>query len=217
MPRDAHPAITDAFEPLVQHLAYAFEVDPQLDRVARAHTLLDEAGPALRAALQAAGARDAEVQLLDLHGMRAAEARAALRTCTEPICVVWFGKGKGVLRDVFLEHFEREDGFLLVDLAGETRERPQEAMGLVLRDDLHAALQRALLQGNAGARAPSPAARPRGASSDPTPPGAARRPEAPPPRAGRSGRALRPAQLGALRWLWGRVLALVLALLRRRP
>jgi hypothetical protein len=147
MPRGAHPAVTDAFEPLVRHLAYDFEVDPQLDRVARAHSLLHEAGPALRDALRAAGALEAEVQLLDLHGLRAAEARDALRTCTEPICVVWFGKGKGVLREVFLEHLEREDGFLLVDLAGETRERPQEAMGLVLRADLHARLVQALAPG----------------------------------------------------------------------
>lgn len=205
MPRGAHPAIVDAFEPLVQHLAYDFEVDPQLDRVARAHSLLDEAGPALRAALRACGALEAEVQLLDLHGMRAAEARAALRTCTEPICVVWFGKGKGVLREVFLEYFEREDGFLLVDLAGETRERPQEAMGLVLREDLHERLAQALRRGADEPRRSAPGGAP------PAPPRPRRAPGAGPGPAD-----LSRAQRGLLQWLLRQFVALIKAVFRGR-
>jgi hypothetical protein len=144
MPTPAHRDVVTACLPLVEHLAYELEVERQEDRVARVQELLRHAGPELSRALERMGAKRAEVQLLDMHGMRAREAREALETCTEPISVVWFGKGTGVLREVFLEFLDRRPDLLLVDMSGETAERPQEAMGLVLRRDFHDALVEAL-------------------------------------------------------------------------
>lgn len=144
MPRTASPALAARFLPLTEHFAYEFDVDRQEDRVVRLRALLHEADPDLRRLLTDAGAADAELQLLDLHGLRAREAKDALRTCTEPLSVVWFGKGSGVLREVFLEFLDARDDLVLVDMSGETRERPQEAVGLVLRADLHRRLEAAI-------------------------------------------------------------------------
>jgi len=144
MPRAASPALSAAFLPLTEHFAYEFDIDRQEDRVARLSGFFNEASPELRRLLEGAGAGSHEVQLLDLHGMRAREAKEALKTCTEPVCVVWFGKGSGVLREVFLEFLEAQDRLVLVDLSGETAERPQEAMGLALRADLWEKLEQGL-------------------------------------------------------------------------
>lgn len=187
-PRLAEPAVVEACRPLLRHLAYEHRVDRQEDRVVTMRGLVDEAGSTLRRALREIGAADAEVQLLDLHGLRAREAREALRTCTEPVSVVWFGKGSGVLREVFLEYLAERPELVLVDMGGETRERPQEAMGLVLRRDLHDALA-ALLGGKARRRAPRPA--------PPAPP-------APPPGASRPFAIFWAWLWGLLRWLRGR-------------
>lgn len=158
-PAIADPAVVEACRPLLRHLAYERRVERQEDRVVTMRGLVDEAGSTLRRALRDIGAADAEVQLLDLHGLRARDAREALRTCTEPVSVVWFGKGGGVLRDVFLEFLASRDDLVLVDLGGETRERPQEAMGLVLRRDLHDALS-GMLNGKARRRPAKPAVAP---------------------------------------------------------
>ena len=171
MPRSASPALAARFLPLTEHFAYEFDVDRQEDRVVRLRTLLHEADPALQRLLTDAGAADAELQLLDLHGMRAREAKDALRTCTEPISVVWFGKGSGVLREVFLEFLDARDDLVLVDMSGETRDRPQEAMGLILRDDLHRRLEAAIAK-------PAPRVDPKPTRPEPRP-----APPAPPPSA----------------------------------
>ncbi len=140
----ANRAVTHACEELLEHLAYALEVERQEDRVLQVRDLLDHAGPVLTGALARAGATAVEVQLLDLHGMRAREAKQALLTCTEPLSVVWFGKGQGVLREIFFEFLTRHPELILVGTSGETEARPEPAMGLILRRDLHDALALAL-------------------------------------------------------------------------
>lgn len=134
------PLLVQRLLPLTEYVAYSMRVDRQEDRVIRVRDFYKNLPSDLRALFDQVGAGQKEVQLLDLHGLRARDAKAALETCTEPVCVVWFGKGGGVLREVFLAFVARQPQLVLVDMSGETQDRPQEAVGLLLRRDLYDAL-----------------------------------------------------------------------------
>lgn len=60
-------------------------------------------------------ANDATLQVADLHGMRAREARRVLRPAAADVVAVCHGKGTGVLREV--THEEMHDRYLFVSTA----------------------------------------------------------------------------------------------------
>jgi hypothetical protein len=132
IPRDADRAVRNALADLLEHLAYEREVDPGDDYT---EPLEGDVADVLGGG---------ELLLLDLHGQRAAAAKDRMRSVHEPLAAVYFGKGSGVLRDVFHEVFSSTDDYLLVGLSGETEDRPQPSLGLLVRADAHAALVKAL-------------------------------------------------------------------------
>lgn len=148
IPRDADRAVRNALADLLEHLAYEREVDPGDDYT---EPLEGDVADVLGGG---------ELLLLDLHGQRAAAAKERMRAVHEPLAAVWFGKGSGVLRDVFHEVFSSTDDYLLVGLSGETEDRPQPSVGLLVRADAHAALLKALGAPPAKKRGPAPAPAP---------------------------------------------------------
>jgi hypothetical protein len=75
------------------------------------------------------------VLVLDLHGMTAKAARQAL-VWDHGITVVFFGKGEGVLEEVFHEVVDEDDDLVLIGTGGATDARPGDAMGVVLSAEL---------------------------------------------------------------------------------
>ena len=122
-------------------------------------------------------ARGIAVRVLDLHGLRAQQARSVL-DFEGDLTVVYFGKGKQVLRTVFHECLRAHPSCRLAMESGETDEDESPGVGVVISASLHEVVRSAAAQRPAVAKEPR---RSRGAHPEALPPTTPpRRP--PPPR-----------------------------------
>ena len=99
LPKDADRAVRNALSDLLAYAAFELEVEEGSDEAVPTDTFEAWIDPEVLAAL------GDPVLVLDLHGQRAAAARGRMKSVHEPLALVYFGKGTGVLRDVFFEVF----------------------------------------------------------------------------------------------------------------
>ena len=133
MTHTVEPTTRTALRPLVDHFGYrhglreSVPVREVLPAAFRSAGLRRDVARALSAAVDGAG----PCLLVDLHGMRTAEAVEMLRAVEgeQPaLLIVNHGKGRGVLRTMVAERYGARDDWALVGRSGSTRDRPGDAV-----------------------------------------------------------------------------------------
>ncbi len=134
MPMLLRPEPTDRYsEPLLallEHLAYRSDAGTASGTKPLGR-LTGGGGPSLPPHLSRT-----EAEVVDLHGLDVRSASARMRSMRSHVQVVWFGKGTGALRRAFIDHTSKRAGWTALPLAGQTEERPQPALGILVADSV---------------------------------------------------------------------------------
>lgn len=137
MSHTVEPNTRTALRPLVDHFGYrhglrvSVPVREVLPAAFRSAGLRRDVARALKAAVEGQG----PCLLVDLHGMRTAEAVELLRAVegeAPALLIVNHGKGRGVLRAMVAERYGAREDWALVGRSGSTRDRPGDAVAVYL-------------------------------------------------------------------------------------
>lgn len=137
-PPSAEPAIQEAFKAFCHWFGFSF---PLTGRVSQVISIGDIDGDPLRAIPgrlhRALLKPEATVHIVDLHGQRAREAESLLDHLEGDVAIVFFGKGKGVLRNVFLRVMGAQESWVVVGYSGHTLDEDVPGVGVVATRALH--------------------------------------------------------------------------------
>lgn len=145
MSHTVEPITRTALRPLVDHFGYrhglreSVPVREVLPAAFRSAGLRRDVARALSAVVDGVG----PCLLVDLHGMRTADAVELLRAVegeAPALLIVNHGKGRGVLRTMVAERYGARDDWALVGRSGSTRDRPGDAVAVYLPTEVAEAL-----------------------------------------------------------------------------
>lgn len=137
-PPNADKVIHDAFGAFNNWFGFSF---PLSGRVSQVVSIGDIDGDPLRAIPgrlhRALLKPEATVHIVDLHGQRARDAEALLDHLEGDIAIVFFGKGKGVLRNVFMRVMGAQTQWLVLGYSGHTLDEDVPGVAILATRALH--------------------------------------------------------------------------------
>ena len=131
MVADVDPRVRDALRPLLEYFGYQHELDGHRGSVSSLPT-----SSVQRIVPSVSGGLTEPIKIIDLHGLRVHEAKSAM-SWGPALTAVYFGKGEGVMRDLFFEQVNHDTSVSVVGESGDTWASDETAVALLISRGFH--------------------------------------------------------------------------------